>query len=76
MKQDDRWMEHYTEVMTYMEQHQRRPSKHREDDHQMLNWIKYNKKLIARDKLSAQRVQLFRQLLERADECRHLNQYK
>lgn len=59
-----------------MVQNHRRPSKHRVEEHAMLNWIKHCKKLIARDELPKERAERFARLMEVADSCRHINQYK
>ena len=75
MKQNESWQMHYDEIMLYMEQYHRCPSKHRLEDHRMLNWIKYNKKLIAKDEFPAERLQRFNLLLETAKKYRRLNQY-
>ena len=74
MKQDERWQKRYDEVMDYMLRFKRRPSKHRIEDHLMLNWIKYNKKMKARGKMPEERITLFNKLLEVADKYRKVNQ--
>ena len=48
MKQEESWQKHYDEIMLFMEQNHRCPSRHRLEDHRMLNWIKYNKKQIVK----------------------------
>ena len=75
MKQEESWQNHYNMVMQYMEQYHRCPSKHRIEDHRMLNWIKYNKKLIAKGEFPADRLERFNLLLETAKKYRRLNQY-
>lgn len=75
MKQEDRWNEHYEEIMAFMQLHHRRPSKHRLEEHDMLNWIKYNKKLISKNKLSEERVERFNALLAMSKEVQRINQY-
>ena len=40
MTQDERWLRQYEEMMTFMETNHRRPSKHRLEEHDMLNWFK------------------------------------
>ena len=49
---EEKWQKHYAEIMAYMETYKRQPSKHRIEDHLLLNWIKYNKKRMAAGKLS------------------------
>ena len=40
MIQDERWKTRYEEVMEFMELNHRNPSKHRIEEHDMLNWVK------------------------------------
>ncbi|MBR1410158.1 MAG: hypothetical protein IJ580_03565 [Prevotella sp.] len=75
MKQDDCWQMHYDEIMHFMEQNHRCPSKHRIEDHRMLNWMKYNRKLVSKGQLPADRLKRFNLLLDTAKKYRHINQY-
>ena len=47
MTQDERWQSQYDKMMAFMKTNHRRPSKHRVEEHNMLNWFKSNKKQIA-----------------------------
>lgn len=76
MTQDEQWNLHYQEIMDFMAEYKRRPSKHRVEEHQMLNWIKYCKKLIAQGKLSEERVEKFNVLMALADKFQRKNQYE
>ena len=40
MTQDERWNLRYQEVMDFIETNHRNPSKHRIEEHDMLNWVK------------------------------------
>jgi hypothetical protein len=40
MTQDERWNLRYQEVMDFIETNHRNPSKHRIEEHDMLNWLK------------------------------------
>ena len=75
MKQEETWQKHYNEVMEFMEKNHRCPSKHRLEDHRMLNWIKYNKKQIAKGLFPEDRIERFKILLDTANKYRHINQY-
>lgn len=75
MTQDERWQQHYDEVMLYMEKYKRCPSKHRLEDHRMLNWIKVNRKLRNKGLLAPERLAKFNRLLALAGTYRHVNQY-
>ena len=38
MTQEERWMVRYEEVIDFIENNHRNPSKHRIEEHDMLNW--------------------------------------
>ena len=76
MTQDERWKMQYDQMMAFMEKNHRRPSKHRLEEHDMLNWFKATKKRIAKGELPADRMEKFTALLEVADEYRKKNQYQ
>ena len=76
MTQDERWQQQYEQMMTFMNENHRRPSKHRLEEHDMLNWFKATKKRITKGKLSEERQKKFNILLEVAEKYRRQNQYK
>ncbi len=43
MTQDERWNAKWQEVMTFIVTNKRNPSKHRIEEHLMLNFIKHNR---------------------------------
>lgn len=44
MTQEERWKVKYNEVVEFIETNHRNPSRHRIVEHDMLNWLKANKK--------------------------------
>ena len=46
MTQEERWMVRYEEVIDFIENNHRNPSKHRIEEHDMLNWLKANRKVM------------------------------
>ena len=46
MTQEERWKKRYEEVMVFIESNHRNPSKHRIEEHDMLNWVKANRKVL------------------------------
>ncbi len=44
MTQEERWMLRYNEVKEFIEREHRNPSKHRLEEHDMLNWVKANRR--------------------------------
>ena len=76
MTQDERWQQQYEQMMAFMNENHRRPSKHRLEEHDMLNWYKATKKRIAKGELSEERLEKIKTLQEVAEKYRRLNQYK
>ena len=76
MTQDERWMMRYNEVMGFLEENHRNPSKYRIEEHDMLNWLKANRKALNAGKMNAERVEKFRKLLEMTEQYRRKNQYE
>ena len=46
MTQDERWEIRYKEVKGFIGENHRNPSKHRIEEHDMLNWVKQQRKLM------------------------------
>ena len=75
MDQETRWLIRYKEVMEFIETNKRNPSKHRIEEHDMLNWLKANRKKMNAGVLKEERVEEFRKLLELTEQYRRKNQY-
>ena len=75
MTQDDRWMMRYQDVVSFIETHHRNPSKYRIEEHDYLNWLKANRKVLNSGKMKAERVEKLRKLLEMTEQYRRKNQY-
>ena len=76
MTQDEKWQAKYNEVIGFIEANHRNPSKHRIEEHDMLNWVKANRKVMNAVKMKAERVEKFRKLLEMSEQYRRKNQYE
>ena len=76
MTQDERWMARYEEVMGFLEENHRNPSRHRIEEHDMLNWCKANRKALNADKMKPERAEKFRKLLEMTELYKRKNQYE
>ena len=76
MDQDTRWLTRYNEVMEFMESNHRNPSRHRIEEHDMLNWLKATIKKLNAGELKEDRVELFQKLLELGEKYKRLNQYE
>lgn len=75
MTQDERWHMRYDEVMGFMEENHRNPSKHRIEEHYHLNWLKANRKVMNAGKMKPERVEKFKLLLELMEQFKRKNQY-
>ncbi len=76
MTQDEKWMARYEEVVRFIEANHRNPSKHRIEEHNMLNWLKASRKLINAGKMKPERVKMFEKLLALTEQYRRKNQYE
>lgn len=76
MDQETRWLKRYQEVVGFVEANHRNPSKHRIEEHDMLNWLKANRKTMNAGKMKAERVEKFGKLLEMTEQYRRKNQYE
>ena len=76
MTQEERWLLRYQEVKDFIEENHRNPSKHRIEEHDMLNWIKHNRKVMNAGALKAERIEPFKRLMELIEENKRINQWK
>jgi len=76
MTHDEKWMARYEEVVRFIEANHRNPSKHRIEEHNMLNWLKASRKLINAGKMKPERVKMFEMLQELMEEHKRVNQYQ
>ena len=76
MTQDERWMVRYKEVVSFIETNHRNPSRHRIEEHDQLNWLKANRKLMNAGKMKSERAELFKRLLEMVEQYKRKNQYE
>ena len=75
MTQDERWLARYNELKTFIETNKRNPSKHRMEEHDMLNWLKANRKLMNAGKMKPERIKMFEELLTLIEQYKRVNQY-
>ena len=76
MTQDERWLSKYKEVMDFMEKNHRNPSRHRLEEHDLLNWLKATRKKVNAGELKPERVEIFNKLLVLAEQYKRKNQYQ
>jgi hypothetical protein len=76
MTQDERWQKRYNEVIDFIETNKRNPSKYRTEEHDYLNWLKANRKVMNVGKMKLERDEKFRKLLEMMEQYKRKNQYE
>ena len=63
-KNESKWLAHYNELLSYVEEHHQLPDKKKPDNRNLLNWWKYNRKCIKASKLNAERLEKLRKINE------------
>ena len=76
MDQETRWLMRYNEVKRFIEENKRNPSKHRIEEHDMLNWVKQQRKLVNAGTLKPERMEAFKRLMEIWEENKRKNQWE
>lgn len=61
--------------MEFMEIYHRNPSRHRIEEHDMLNWVKANRKKMNAGELKEPRLGMFKELLALCEQYKRKNQY-
>ena len=75
MTQEERWNKRYNEVVEFMVKNHRNPSRHRLEEHDMLNWVKQQRKLKNKGELKAERAEMLERLLSLCEEYKRVNQW-
>ena len=76
MTQDETWLKKYQELTVFIVTNKRNPSRHRIEDHLMLNLLKQNCKLLNAGKMKEDREGMFNKLLELGEKYKRVNQWK
>ena len=75
MTQDERWQVRFEEVKSFIEANHRNPSRHRIEEHLMLNFVKHNRKLMNKGEMKEERIERFKTLLAMMEEYKRVNQW-
>ena len=76
MTQDEKRLARYEEVVSFIKSNHRNPSKHRLEEHNMLSWLKHQRKLLNAGKLKQDRVGKFNELIQLIEQYKRINQYQ
>jgi len=75
MTQDERWLTRYNEVKDFIVTNKRNPSRHRIEEHDLLNWVKANRKKMNAGELKEERLELFNSLIAAMKQYKRKNQW-
>lgn len=75
MTQDERWLTKYEEIMAFMVENHRRPSKYNMAERNNWNWIRHQQKVMGRGEMKVERIELFERLIVVCEEYKRTNQY-
>ena len=75
MTQEERWIAKYNEIMAFMAENHRRPSKYYLEERNNWNWMRHQQKLMGKGEMKEERIELFEKLLALFGEYRRVNQY-
>ena len=76
MKRDESWNKKYNELWQFVADHRRGPTRHHLEEKRMLNWLKYNRKLLNKDELSPEKKLLIERLKTLISSFNRVNQYQ
>ena len=76
MTQEEKWLVRYNEVRGFIEENKRNPSKYRIEEHDMLNWVKQQRKLVNAGELRPERMEKFKVLIALGEQFKRKNQYE
>lgn len=76
MTQEERWLAKYNEIMAFMAENHRRPSKYYLEERNNWNWMRHQQRLMGKGEMKEERIELFEELVALMKENKHVNQYK
>lgn len=76
MNRDESWNKKYNELWQFVTDHHRGPTRHHLEEKRMLNWLKYNRKLLNKDELSPDKKLLIERLKALISSFNRVNQYQ
>jgi hypothetical protein len=62
MRNEKKWLGNYTKLKAYIEEHGQLPDKKKEENRNLLNWWKYNRRLTKQGKISSERAKMLAEL--------------
>ena len=75
MKRETAWKKNYEALWAVVSDNHRGPTRHHIEEKHMLNWLKYNRKMLNKEKLSPERKELILRLKALISSFNRVNQY-
>ena len=75
MTQEERWLAKYNEIMAFMAENHRRPSKYYFEERNNWNWMRHQQKLMGKGEMKAERAEMLERLLSLWEERKRVNQW-
>lgn len=75
MNRTEAWNIKYKQVWDFVEKNHRAPSRHHIEEHQLLNWLKFNRKKIKAEKMEPEILEKFQKLADLIRSYHKINQY-
>ena len=69
------WQSKYDAIWTFVSENHRGPSRHHLEEKRMLNWLKYNRKMLNKGVLSPEKTDLIMRLRAYIASFNRINQY-
>ena len=61
-KREEAWHTHFAQLQAYIQEHHQLPDKKKVENRGLLNWWKYNMKVLKQDKLDQEKKRLLQEL--------------
>lgn len=75
MIREEAWHAHWTQIMKFMDENHRNPSRHIAKERNMINWLKANRKARNAGKMKPERAEKFKKLTDRMARLHRKKQY-
>ena len=76
MTQDERWLAMYNEVVSFITENGRNLSKYDLEERRLYTWLKHQRKVMNAGEMKEARVEKFKELMDLAEQNKHINQYQ
>ena len=76
MTQDEAWKKNYDEVMSFITENGRNLSKYNLEERRLYTWLKHQRKVKNSGEMKEGRVERFKELMDLAEQNKHVNQYQ